>query len=99
MQLDEAQLGVIKKILKNEAPELTVWAFGSRVKGTAKPFSDLDLALIGNEKLDWQRIESLKDNFSASTLPFSVDIVDWHTITKDFQALITENHVEIQSAA
>ena len=32
-------------------PNRKVWAFGSRATGTTKPFSDLDLAILGDQPL------------------------------------------------
>jgi type I restriction enzyme S subunit len=42
---------IIRDILQTHVPGYVVWAFGSRVKGTARPYSDLDLALISDEPL------------------------------------------------
>jgi len=42
---------IVRGILQRYVPEREVWAFGSRVQWTAKQFSDLDIAIIGSEKL------------------------------------------------
>lgn len=34
--LTPEQLRMVKEILKRHVPDCTVWAFGSRVKGTSK---------------------------------------------------------------
>ena len=39
---------IVADILRKNVPHHDVWAFGSRAKHTAKPFSDLDLAVLGN---------------------------------------------------
>ena len=44
-------LTTIKRILAKYVPECEVRAFGSRVAWTAKAHSDLDLVVIGNDKL------------------------------------------------
>ena len=87
---------IIKNILKEHFPELEVRAFGSRIDGKAKKFSDLDLVLVGKAKLDWQRLEALKDAFAASNLPFMVDVVDWHAIRPEFRRLIEAGYEVIQ---
>ncbi len=46
-------LAVVQAVLQKNVPLHTVWAFGYRVKGTAKPYSDLDLAVVGNTPLSW----------------------------------------------
>ena len=44
------------KILAFYAPTLKAWALGLRATGTAKRFSDLDLALEGEGPVDYQTI-------------------------------------------
>lgn len=36
----------VLNILREQVPGLEVWAFGSRARRAAKPYSDLDLALM-----------------------------------------------------
>ena len=38
---------IIQGILEAHIPEREVWAFGSRVKGHVKAYSDLDIAVMG----------------------------------------------------
>ena len=97
IDIDPKYLVEIKKTLKTIAPDYEVRVFGSRVTGHAKEFSDVDLALIGKEKIDWQLIEQLKDAFSESDLPYMVDVLDWNAISKEFQNLIEKQSVTIQS--
>jgi predicted nucleotidyltransferase len=67
IDLEEKYLLEIKRILAEHVPDCEVRAFGSRVNDKAKKFSDLDLALVGSEKIDWRKIESLKYAFSHPT--------------------------------
>jgi predicted nucleotidyltransferase len=82
------QLCIISGILAAHAPGLEARAFGSRVDGTPKDYSDLDLALAGPAKLDAAVMESLREAFEESDLPFRVDILDWHAISEEFQKVI-----------
>ncbi len=97
IDLNEKDLKIVKDILKRVAPECEVRAFGSRVKGKAKRYSDLDLALIGREKLDWRLLEQLRDEFSISDLPIMVDVADWQTLP-DFMKRAIEQESEIIQA-
>ncbi len=90
-------LSIIQNILKKRIPEYRVVAFGSRVNGRAKATSDLDLCIMSNEQMPFEVLGHLRDEFSLSNLPYKVDVTDWTTITPDFQKIILENCLDIQS--
>ena len=94
IDLDTKYLDEIRRILSEQVPDCEVRVFGSRIEGKAKKFSDLDLALVGKEKLDWRKIESLKDTFSSSDIPIIVDVIDFNAISDEFRKII-ENEYEI----
>ena len=96
IDIEEKHLAEIRRIVKEHVPECEVRAFGSRVEGTAKKFSDLDLAIIGSGKLNWRRIGRLKDAFAASNIPMTVDVLDYNAVSKEFQAVIDKQHEIIQ---
>jgi predicted nucleotidyltransferase len=83
-----AELEIVSEILQLHIPQHEVWAFGSRVKGIVKPFSDLDLAILGEEPLTMGVLAALTEEFSESDLPYKVDIVDWATTDKAFRERI-----------
>jgi type I restriction enzyme S subunit len=93
LQLDADSLAEVKKILAFYAPTLKAWAFGSRATGTAKRFSDLDLALEGEGRVDYQTISKLKHAFAESDLPIKVDIVDWNALDPEFRTVIDKQRV------
>ena len=86
------QLSLVTNILAQFVPECEVRAFGSRVNGTPKPYSDLDLAVIGKEKIPIRTLGLLREAFEACELPFRVDILDWNAITESFQNVIEQNY-------
>ena len=87
---------IVRNILQKHVPACAVWAFGSRVTGRVKPYSDLDLAVISGTSLGWHLIEDLKEDFSDSDLPWRVDVVDWASTDPAFQAIIARNKVVVQ---
>ena len=91
IDLKKELLDKVKQILNNNAPQYKALMFGSRVYGTARKFSDIDIALIGPEKIEWREIESLKDIFAESDLPMIVDIVDFNSVSKNFKMIINKN--------
>jgi len=96
IDIEEKYLAEILRILDKLAPDCEIRAFGSRIEGRPAKYSDLDIALAGEEKIDWRRIEALKDAFSASDLPFTVDCIDWHAITDEFRAVVEKKYVVIR---
>ena len=89
-------MAIVQAVLKKNVPQRIVWAFGSRVKGTAKPYSDLDLAVVGDTPLSWMELAGLADDFSNSDLPWKVDIVDWANTSEEFRKVILARKIEIQ---
>ena len=97
IDLESTHLEIVLKILGKHVPECTVWAFGSRVKGDAESYSDLDLAIISDEKLDRKLIYRLEEAFEESELPFRVDVLDWNAISEGFREVISTQYSVIQS--
>jgi len=87
---------IVREILQRYVPDREVWAFGSRAKWTAKEFSDLDLAIIGDTPLSIALTADMKEAFQESALPFKIDIVDWASITPSFQQVIQAAKIQIQ---
>lgn len=84
------------RVLKTHLSEYPVWAFGSRVKRTAKAYSDLDLAIITQQPLSLSSMASIKEAFDESNLSIRVDIVDWAAISEAFRKIIEQDKVVIQ---
>lgn len=99
MKILDKELALIQQILAEIVPQCEVWAFGSRVNGNPKPFSDLDLALIGHQVIPLDTRANLAEAFSESDLPWKVDLVDWHSISPQFQKIIQTNYEVIQIPA
>ena len=88
---------IVREILQKYVPDHEVWAFGSRVKWTARQYSDLDLCVISDQPLDGLISGGLKDDFSESDLPWKVDVVDWATTSASFRKIIEGKKVVVQS--
>jgi len=90
-----AELTLVRQILQTHVPECEVRAFGSRVRGTNKPHSDLDLVILGAERLPVPRLGLVQEAFRDSTLPFRVDVLDWHAIPASFHTVIDAGYETI----
>lgn len=92
IDITEKERSIIRDILQRLVPNYPVWVFGSRIKGTAKPFSDLDLAIITPKPLSLSLHAELVEAFSESDLSWKVDIVDWAATTDAFRTIIQQQY-------
>ena len=88
----------VKELLQRYLPGVTVWAYGSRVKWTARPDSDLDLVVFAGKE---QRgdVANLREAFEESNLPFRVDVFIWDEVPEKFREEIREATVKHTSPA
>ena len=93
--LDDKHLRTIKKILAQHLPQARVFAFGSRVSGKPRKYSDLDLAIEMPQPLDLRSLRKLKDALEDSDLPICVDIVDWNQASDDFRTAVAAQGISI----
>ncbi len=96
IDLSSDHLATVRHILAVYVPECDVGAFGSRATGTAKPYSDLDLAVIGAHPLDWRVLGRLREAFAESDLPMRVEVLDWHTISESFREAIRQDLITVR---
>lgn len=94
--IEPHQLQELFAILEAHLPGHRVWAFGSRAtRRRVKRFSDLDLAIDGNE-LPLRKIAILEEALDESRLPFKVDIIDLASVTPEFRARIEPEMVLVR---
>ncbi len=96
IEVSPEQLKTVTDILAQFVPESEVRVFGSRVNGNPKSYSDLDLAVIGREKIPIRLLGQLREAFEACELPFRVDVLDWNAIPESFRNIIQQNYEVIQ---
>lgn len=99
LAIEPRHLEIVRNVLSRLVPNREVWAFGSRAGGGAhppKPWSDLDLAVIGPAPLSLDEQAALSEAFSESDLPWRVDVVDGVTVSMVFQERIQAARLLIQ---
>jgi predicted nucleotidyltransferase len=89
-------LETIRRILAEYVGDCEVRAFGSRVCGTAKNHSDLDVAVVGTKKMNQRAKMLLREAFEESDLPFRVDVIDYNTVSDEFRAIIDAKYEILQ---
>ena len=96
IDLDPADLSMVKKILAEHVPHCEVRVFGSRVTQSAKVFSDLDLAIVCDAPMASASLALIRDALEASDLPIKVDVLDWWSISPSFRDVIDRHYVVLQ---
>ena len=95
IDLPADQLAQVRAIVRQHVHGGEVFAFGSRVSGRAKKFSDLDLMIKAPGGLTWRTLAELRESFEASDLPITVDVVDWNVCNPQFRSLVSAQLVRI----
>jgi uncharacterized protein len=88
LDLGPEHLRIVREVLEAHLRGGRAFAFGSRVRGTAKRFSDLDVVLQTDAPVALERLGELRSAFSESDLPIKVDLVDWSGLSPEFRRLI-----------
>jgi type I restriction enzyme S subunit len=92
------QRKIIKSLLMRHIPGVSVWAYGSRVKWTSRPDSDLDLIAFSAPE-QRGKISALKEAFEESSLPFRVDLLVWDEVPEDFRQNILGSYLVLVEKA
>ncbi len=83
---------VVLDLVEKHLPNTEVWAYGSRVRGTSSPKSDLDLVALAKPDRT-AAVADLREAFEESFLPFRVDLWVWDEVPASFREGIEANHV------
>lgn len=90
------QWEIVAAILQKHISNKAIWIFGSRAKHQAKPYSDLDIAIIGETPLSINLLAAMTEDFTESALPFKVDLVDWASVGAAFRGIIESEKVVVK---
>lgn len=84
----------LKAIFSSIKTPVEVWAFGSRVNGSAHDGSDLDLVLRTHDlqKLPFKEFAELHNKIKESNIPIYVQLFDWARIPDSFKKNIEQQY-------
>lgn len=94
IDLTEDQRRIVVELIERHLPDTDVWVYGSRVKWTSRPESDLDLVVFSGADQSGQ-VSDLREAFEESDLPFRVDVLVWDELPESFQEAIDDEHVDL----
>ena len=86
------QRKIVTDLLERHLPDTAAWIYGSRVKWTARPQSDLDMVVFATPEQNG-RVSDLREALEESNLPFRVDLFVWDAVPEQFRKHIKWDHV------
>lgn len=94
LDVEPRWLALVREVLAERAPRpCRIYAFGSRVQGRARRFSDLDIAVDAGRPLTLREEARLADAFDESDLPWRVDLVDLVACSPAFRRVVESQAV------
>ncbi len=92
-ELDEKTKQKIIAVILALMPDVKIYLFGSRARGTNRPMADIDIALDGGKELSRADVDEIKSMFKESNIMYVIDVVDFHSITELMQQQILKDRV------
>lgn len=100
VEIRSDHLRTVQEILSQHLPDgVRVWVFGSRVRGAARKWSDLDLALESAGPIEETTLVSLSNAFEDSDLSLRVDLVDLAQVSEPFRRIVEGQRVPLPKCA
>lgn len=91
INIEKKHLKILNDILKKYPYHF--YAFGSRVKGNNRKYSDLDICY--KEEIPPNIITEIKEQLEESNLPFRTDLVLWDNLPNSYRELIKDELVPL----
>ena len=95
--LPPRQLQLVVELIGQHLPGIEVWAYGSRVRGNPRRYSDLDLVVFCDQKQSLQ-LNNLREALEESDLSIRVDLFRWDQLPDSFHRQIELEYVALQRA-
>ncbi len=91
IDITHSELQTVRSLLTTHLANTIVWVYGSRLKWTSAPHSDLDLVVFTTPR---QRpiVGALQEEFDESNLPFRVDLLVWDELPQSFRDEIRSHY-------
>ncbi len=84
----------VLELLDRHLPGTPAWVYGSRVKWTSRPQSDLGLVVFATPE-QRRQVGDLREAFEESSLPFRVDLFVWDEVPVSLRKQIEAEHAAL----
>ena len=92
-QLDEKIKQKIIAVISALMPDVKIYLFGSRARGTNGPRADIDIALDAGKRLLIEDVDEIKSMFKESNIMYQIDVVDFHQVSELMRSEISKEKV------
>jgi type I restriction enzyme S subunit len=86
---------ILFTLIAKYLPDTSIWAYGSRVSGGSKPWSDLDLVVFTGAEQKYM-LSLLREALEESNLSCRTQLLEWNFLPENFKTNIEASHVVIQ---
>ena len=91
--LDEKIKQKIIAVISALMPDVKIYLFGSRARGTNGDRADIDIALDGGAELPIEDVDEIKSMFKESNIMYQIDVVDFHQVSELMRKAIEKDRV------
>ncbi|MFH1644210.1 MAG: nucleotidyltransferase domain-containing protein [bacterium] len=81
------------KLINKYLPEAKIYLFGSRATGEYSQYSDIDIALDAGEKIEKEKIASIRLSIDDLNIPLDIDIIDFNSISPTMKSRILKERI------
>ncbi len=85
----------IVEILRRRLGQTEVRLVGSRARGPAKRYADVDLLIMNPRPLPPLTRALLRTDFEESDIPYKVDLVEWADLSQPFRRRLEKESVRL----
>ncbi len=69
--------------------------FGSRVNGKASKWSDIDVGILGSERIPTYIMGNIKDDLEEMPILYKIDVVDFASVSQKFRNIALQSYEQI----
>ena len=91
--IDERTKHIIVGVISTLFPQAKIYLFGSRARGDYKHGSDIDIAIDTGKREDYVAVGEARDMLNESSIPWKIEVVDFHNIPEKMQQNILRESV------
>ncbi len=85
MEKDKIIKEVVRIVREDISDDYKIFLFGSWAKGNALETSDIDIGILGKEKVAWSSMAKILEKVENIRTLRSIDVVDLNSVDKSFR--------------